>query len=329
MTKRSISDHSIFGEYKKTEDRVTAALLQVINEGGQMVVERLFGDMFDIPSNTINAIPQSYQGNSNPDGELSCDCKYNIFVESKIVPNAIKEEQLKHHLELTNPAESRFLVYITPDTLKPQILQSLNVDWMCWNDVVERLLGIIADGLAWDLLKYLIKQFELLVKHVVSHKIEDAELDGAIDDNVDNVDGYEDPEKNERVIIVGGHWGEEVAKDYGFYACQPNRYFKPAQYIAFYHQHRIKYLFEIKDAPIESTDLRKVSYVTSSSYLSKKEPHYAGDHRKCFRLELVQEFNPVIMNDKLDKNNNLCAFLQRQTYTTYDRIIKASKTSQL
>lgn len=115
MHNKSISNQSIFGEYKKPEDRVTAALLHVIQVGGQMVVERLFGDHFDIPSNEINVIPQSYQKQSNPDGEISCDSKYNIFIESKIVPDAINEKQLLGHMALTNPAQCRFLIYLTPD----------------------------------------------------------------------------------------------------------------------------------------------------------------------------------------------------------------------
>ena len=53
---REIKDISAFGEYKKPEDRVTAALLHVLNAGGQPVVERLFGDLFDLPNNDINII---------------------------------------------------------------------------------------------------------------------------------------------------------------------------------------------------------------------------------------------------------------------------------
>lgn len=77
---KSIEEISIFGEYRKPEDRVTAALLHVLNAGGQPITERLFGNLFDIPSNSINIFSQSYQGDSIPDGEISCDCKYNIPV---------------------------------------------------------------------------------------------------------------------------------------------------------------------------------------------------------------------------------------------------------
>lgn len=326
MNKRSISDHSIFGEYKKTEDRVTAALLHVINEGGQLVVERLFGDLFDIPSNNINVIPQAYHGSSNPDGELSCDCKYNIFIESKIKPNDINEKQLKNHIALTNPADNRYLIYLTPDKKKPLLLQSLMVEWLDWQTIIERLLGIIADEVVSDLVVFLIKQFIMLVEHVVYKK---REKNRCSNDHEDDALPLEEYGKEERVIIVGGHWGEDVALDYGFYACQPYRYFKPARYIAFYHQNRIKYLFEIIGEPKESERLDIISKVVTSNYLTAKEPHYDGSPRKYIELKLVSTFEPEIVNDKKDKNGKPCAFVQGQTYTTFDNIMKANKTSQL
>lgn len=324
MNKKSISNQSIFGEYKKPEDRVTAALLHVIQVGGQMVVDRLFGDYFDIPSNEINVIPQSYQKHSNPDGEVSCDSKYNIFIESKIVPNAINEKQLMGHMALTNPAQSRFLIYLTPDPVKPMLLQKFMVEWMNWEAVLEKLAEIVAEGLASELLKYLIDQFVLLVKHLVLEKKQKV----CSTDVVCDYYNY-DEDRDQRVIIVGGSWGEDVALKYSVYVCQPYRYFKPARYIAFYHHNRIKYLFEIIGTPIESVDLRSIKNLVKSDYFTIKEPHYAGDPRKHFKLELVHEFNPEIVNDKISKNRTPCAFTQKQAYTTYKKIMKAKKTSQL
>lgn len=329
MKNKSISSQSIFGEYKKTEDRVTAALLQVIQAGGQMVVERLFGDHFDIPSNEINVIPQSYQKQSNPDGEISCDSKYNIFIESKIVPGAINEKQLIKHMELTNPAQCRYLIYLTPDIEKPMLLQHFMVEWMDWETILGKLAEIVAEGLASELLEYLIKQFSIFVKHLVYDKMESRHYfgDNCFDDS--DYGEFDNYGKDKRVIIVGGRWGEDVALNYGFYACQPYRYFRPASYMAFYHQNRIKYLFEIIGDPVQTVDLRAIPDISGTDYFTVKESHYAGDLRKYFKLEIVQTFNPEIVNNKLSKNGKSCAFIQGQTYTTYDRIMKATKTSDL
>lgn len=72
-------------------------------------------------------------------------------------------------------------------------------------------------------LSYLIEQFELLITSL-----------GLYDDH------------ENRVIIVGGRWGEPIALEYNFYACQGGRSFKNAKYLAFYYAQRIQYLFEIE-----------------------------------------------------------------------------------
>ena len=56
---KSITDISIFGEYQQSENRVTAALLHILHLGGQPVVQRLFGDLFDIPSNRSMSLHKS------------------------------------------------------------------------------------------------------------------------------------------------------------------------------------------------------------------------------------------------------------------------------
>ena len=130
------------------------------------------------------------------------------------------------------------------------------------------------------------------------------------------------------VIIVGGHFSENVALNYGFYACQPNRKFRPSKYLAFYHQNRIKYLFEIIGNVKESVDIQKEPSV-QKAYFSDFEPNYKPEPRKFFKLKLHTTFKKEIKNDKTDKNGKPTAFVQGQTYTTFDKITKASKTSDL
>lgn len=316
---REIKDISAFGEYKRPEDRVTAALLHVLNAGGQPVVERLFGDLFDLPNNDINIISQSHRQELNSLGEISFDCKYKIYVESKIAPNAIDPVQLANHLKLTNPAENKYLCYITPDLDIPQELKGLPIGWLSWKDVIDYLSGILADGIAEQLLSLLIKQIIQLIKHVVYKKRRfDAKDDQSYMPILDD----------ERVIIVSGRWGEDVALNYEFYACQENRFFMPAKYIAFYHQKRIKYVFEIEEI-IDSVDISTISHIAKSNYFSVKEKNYIPQNRKYMKLRLVHTCNPEIKNDKVDKNGKPCAFIQGQTYTTYSKITTATKTSQL
>ena len=65
---------------------------------------------------------------------------------------------------------------------------------------------------------------------------------------IDNIvfSKHDEMSKANRVIIVGGHSAEGIAYQYHFYPCQPDRTFRDASYIAFYHQKRIIYVFKIK-----------------------------------------------------------------------------------
>jgi len=316
MSKQQISNKSIYGEYSKSEDRVTAALLQIMHYGGHGLVTYLFEDC-DLPSNEINVQSQVYEENSRPDGMISCDCNYEIYIESKIVRNAIKSVQLENHKKLI-VNESQWLIYITPDNICPKELNGLyHILWMNWEQVVKKLR--LYDGKD-TLLEFLINQFILLYEHVVLHVYGDIGInDNAAIDNVPT---------DQRVIIVGGRWAEEVALKYGFYACQPNRFFLPAKYMAFCYNNRIKYLFEIIRQPIESVSLNNIPEIPSI-YFINNEPNYKGDPRKVYLLNLIQEFKPEIENDNTDKNGNRCAFTQKQKYTSFQKIKSAKKTSEL
>lgn len=325
---KTITDFSIFGEYKNDEDRLTAALLQVLHYGGHSLIANLFGDILDLPSNEVNVIPQSFQGDSRPDGEITCDCHYQIFIESKIIPNTIREDQLQNHCKLANPSNGQYLLYLTPDNAKPQRLEMLSglVEWMSWDqvsDVLQSLLPTLTD----ELLKFLIRQLIMLIAHILKKTVKTKKKATAQEASDANKTRQIEPADN-NVIIVGGHWGENIALKYNFYSCQPNRFFYDARYMAFYHQNRIKELFRIVDKPIESTDIKKCPKI-SPSYFIDAEPGYMPQQRKLFLLEHIHTFDPTIQNDKVDKNGNSCAFIQRQTYTSYDRIMAATKTSEL
>lgn len=322
---RTIANHSIYGEYKKPEDKVTAALLQVLHYGGHKIVCSVFDDI-DLPSNDINVLTQIKEKDSNsiPDGVVSCDCKYKIYIESKIVQNAVVDsnehakEQLSSHSKLSKPNDAQWMIYVTPDKDRPQLLNAhQDIIWINWQTVVERLKGYeTTDGL----INFLIEQFCIYVDHIVfSKNMKHHKSKSMIFDP--------EEDKNQRVIIVGGAWGEEVALNYGFYACQSGRFFLPAKYLAFYHKKRIRYLFEIIEDPIESTILSKE--LVGNKYLTNKEPGYDNTPRKFFRLQKCKEFCPKIENDTKDKHGKPCAFTYNQRYTTYDAIIDAKKTSDL
>lgn len=319
-----VKNTSIFGEYSKSEDRVTTALLQILHIGAHDLVAYVFPEL-DLPSNAINVYSQVVNSNSRPDGEISCDCHYHIYIESKIVPNSMnrshEKTQLGNHIKLISGGNSRYLVYITPDKVCPNNLLGLkDVVWINWATIIERLEGYSNSD---SLLTFLIEQFKLLVNHLVNSKRGNGIANLGI--------MFSEEERvaaDKRVIIVGGAWGESIALKYGFYACQEGRFFQPAKYLAFCFKNRIQYLFEIVGIPQDSVVLTTISDI-DPLYFKDEEPNYNGLPRKYFKLKKIHEFVPAIQNDCRDKNNKPCAFVQRQTYTEYDVIMKAQKTSEL
>lgn len=316
-----IEDYAIFGEYKNPEDKVTAALLQVLHHGGQEIVCSVF-DGIGVPSNDIVVESQVSKEETRPDGLVSCDCKYKIYIESKIVCNVLKndheQKQLEANKKLSSPADNQWMIYVTPDEDTPKELGNTPIIWVNWQTIVDRLKGYDSKD---TLVSFLIEQFCLYVDKIVFNKKKGSRSNGWV------VSSDPQADKDQRVIIVGGAWGEDVALDYGFYACQANRYFLPAKYLAFYHKNRIENLFEIEDTPVESIVLTEE--FVDKDYFVKKDINYDQTPRKYFKLKHIKRLEPVIENDSVDKNGKPCAFVQGQRYTTYDAIMNAKKTSEL
>ena len=296
---RSIAYQSIFGEYHKDEDRVTAALLQILRIGGSELMHAVFDDLDINFEAEVNAQVKG-QTKSRPDGELKAN--YHLFIESKIdIWKKTKHNllQLQNHITLAQ-TEKASLLYITVDQKKTaDIAIYPDVYWTNWQEVVTRLKNYKSD-FNNEVMSFLANQFEILIDNVVFSKN----------------DGYT---KNNRVIIVGGHFAEDVACKYHFYSCQPNRKFREASYIAFYHQKRIKYVFKIKSIhDVES--LEEVQNILPNYYVLTdvdKEPH------TFFELEDADVLPHIV------EHKQFGPFVQRQRYTSIEKLRKAACTDDL
>lgn len=298
--KRSIAYQSIFGEYHNDEDRVTAALLQILRIGGAELMNAVFDD-FDINLEAEVNSQVGSKGKSRPDGELSAN--YHLFIESKItrwVSSTHNLSQLQNHVALANKEHAN-LLYITVDKDRPTDLNKYpSVFWTNWQEVVERLKNYKSD-FNNEVMSFLSSQFEILIDNIVFSKN----------------DGFT---KANRTIIVGGHFAEDVALNYHFYSCQPNRSFRDASYIAFYHQKRIKYVFKIKGNYQQVNSLEDVRDKLPKGYsltAIDKEPH------TFFELEDAEDLPNVITH------KDLGPFVQRQRYTSIDKLRKAKTTKDL
>ncbi len=307
MAKKSISYQSVFGHYKTEENMVTAALLHILKEGGEDLINYILDARTQaLPSSEITVLSQVKGVGSVPDAVLTANYSFKLLIESKIKKNALKnspqaKQQYQAHLKQCHkPGDT--LIYITPDQSRPAMLNGMEL-WYSWREIMDLLEGFRPQDNN-PVLEYLIGQFHILLE------------------NLNVCDFVKD-----RVIIVGGNWGEQVALDYSLYICQNRRFEANAKYLAFACKNRIKYVFEIVKGPHNDVDLRYCP--EAAKYLKDKEPLYKGELRQVFELKQQQQLEHPIINDTIDKNGKRCAFIRRQTYTTLEKIEQAKYTSQL
>lgn len=294
----SISNKSIFGEYGVGENQVTAALLQLLHLGGTELIGYLFEDV-DLDLG-VHVNTQVVKKDCHPDGEIFSN--FHIYIESKITTLRQKghdEMQLKNLVATAN-SEGASILYITNDKKLPKELESYSeISWMSWSDVINRL-QTFTPKFNKELMAFMIEQFVLLVNNKVygSRTI--------------------DPDKGRRVIIVPGRLGESIAAQYCVYACQPDRTFKPADYLAFYWNKRIRNVYKIVEGPTQVESIVGISKQVSHD----NEPH------TLFRLEPYKDENGAEVELNV-RHEEPSAFTQRQRYVTIESLLSASNTQEL
>lgn len=299
-----IASSSVFGEYSGKENRVTAAFLHILDLGGEPLLRYVLGVANEsLPDSEIKIgtqqVTNAAKGKSVFDGVISCDFKFDYIVESKVDNNPLTIDQVNKYHQAYQANHKLFA--LTSDVTIPNSLHTGDI-WLNWTMLVNALKEYNEEN-ENEVLSYLIDQFVLLLN---------------------NLQLYDEWEN--RVIVVGGSFGEDVALNYGFYACQNNRFFRKAKYMAFAYDNHIRNLFEIVGGPFNDIDIQKEKNI-SQDYFVNKEPFYKSEKRELFWLKKVSILN--ILNDTTDKNGRRLAFTQRQTYTTYDKITTATVTSEL
>ncbi len=301
-----IQDKSIFGEYNNAENRITSAFLHIIRIGGENIIRYVFGSKgIEIPDNDIAVSTQENNKAGIVDGIISCNFSFEIQIESKINGN-INDWQLERYKKAKSQS-SRQLVYFIPDnTHNVGLLQG--IPYFTWTELDGIMNDYLKeyDGIIGEVEKYLINQFKLLLEN---YKL----IDKAAN----------------RVIIVGGAFGEEIAKKYKFYICQNNRFFKNAEYLAFYHNKAISSLFRVeKGYPKNDVNLRDKTLGLPEDFFEKYEKYYnEKDVREVFKLSEEITMPNVIKHEV--HNRKFYPFVRKQKYVSFASIENAKYTSEL
>lgn len=105
---KNITEQSVFGTYFQTENQVTSALLKILETdcgGGSLLDEILqrIDEGNGLPEKTLKIETQSHIDDTDihsiPDGLISCNYAFNIYIESKL-SDVINLTQLENHKKL-------------------------------------------------------------------------------------------------------------------------------------------------------------------------------------------------------------------------------------
>ncbi|RRJ90751.1 hypothetical protein [Flavobacterium macacae] len=304
-----IESHSVFGHYSQTENRVTAALLQILKMGGTEFIGKVISELDDIefPSSEINIVTQEKENKNVYDGLLECNFSFRVLVESKIKQETINVRQLEGLIDnAKNPND--YILFISPENKKPEILNSYSnkIYWANWKGI----LGILKDlNPKSEPLNFLILEFEKYLDFLNL-------LEVVTDD--------------ERVQIAAGSWGEPVALKYNFYACQNNRTIKKSRFLAFYNNRGIHTIFEILGDPKNNVNLLKSTDPDVINYLHENEPNYpSNEERQFYKLKLYNGNLDIGHFGKNKKGKKTAYTMGVFRYTTIDRILKARTTEEI
>ena len=310
-----IENHSIFGSYSQTENRVTAALLQILKAGGTKFIENVIGaidDDIDFPPSDVKIVTQERENSNVYDGKLECKFSFLVLIESKL-SKGIDKKQLKGLINNAKKNEQDYdniyILYITthPDHVKPDELYcdnpKIKICLTNWKKINKILQDTIPNT---ELIDFLIIEFEKYL------------------DSLDLLDPWE-----QRVQIAAGSWGERIAKEYGFYACQNDRPRKESKYLAFYHRKRISTLFEIDGTPENNRDITTIDDEKVRKYFDdgiEDRNTVSGSKRQFYKLKYKKNLN-IEHTGKKGKGSAYTMGAFR--YTTIDKIENAKTTDEL
>ena len=296
-----IQDKSIFGEYDKLENRITAAFLHLLRVGGEKLICYLFKNKLEnFPSSEIFINTQTPNDTGVADGIIKCDFSFNIQIECKLT-GCVDQNQLERYKQ--NRKFNDYLVYV----VKEDNNQITDIPFFTWTELDTLLSEYIQTQSINDIELYLIEQFKMMLE------------------NNDLVDKY-----NQRVIVVAGGWGKCIAEKYHFYVCQNHRSFRRAKYLAFYHDKKIEHLYEILGEPVDDVNLMDPSFNISAEYFEKDDPNYQNsDRRKLFKLNEKNLLKCPIIHNSINENGRIGAYTQKQRYVSFNSICNAKTTNDL
>jgi hypothetical protein len=330
---------SIFSTYSQGENRVTSTMLAVFERLSSYTLTSILQILLD--DSTIELMKFTNQvklgkAKSVPDAEIKGMFRY--LVETKIKVNSVVKKQIEEHLNSLPEIQSidTKLIVITPDEECPQILSDIREkDNRLYFTNFFTLLEAINKVLEQN---YLINEREVYLLTELKLFIETE--DGLLPDDY-----------SQKVVIIPA---SKIAKDdyskYKLYICQPNRSFQKSNYLGLYFDKCIfrevpKILaiienIDIKNTKLSVNDIVMIDENFDRNYILERFTNFqkefqgsGGANKVIFlsknELEGTIMLKQDIKNNKRSFSNKVTAFIQKQRYTSLDRLQKAEYKSDL
>lgn len=312
---------SIFSTYSTGENRVTASLLAVLRSLSLDRIQRLLGALLEQAEfELVRFENQPAKGGKGvPDAIIHASIR--LLVETKIERNAINAQQVKRHLERLDKATeaTRLLLVITPDDLRPTLLDSLNDERIVWSSFVA--LDQAIDELLDDKYEVTSEREAFLLRELQNMLA----AEGLLASNNDVV-----------VVAARNAWPEY--NEIHAYVCQPNRPFQKVSRVAFYTKGKIHPLvpkiLEMHDEVAMIAGQATGPLGELVQRLIEEQRREEGESYKVLLLSPPESPETLhlpgpIPNDLKSKAGKPTAFTMGQRYIASDRLLTAKTTSDL
>lgn len=312
---------SIFSTYSTGENRVTASFLAVLRCLSLDRMSRLLGSLLEQSEfELIHFENQPSKGGTGvPDAIIQSSVR--LLLETKTERNAVNLPQLKRHLERLDKSseETALLLVLTPDDVRPKILDKLNDARFAWASFA--MLDQAIDEMIGAKYEVVSEREAFLLRELQSMLGAENLLANAND-----------------VAVVAARSAWPEYNELHAYVCQPNRSFQQVTRLGFYSKGVIYPLVPKILATFDEVEMRKNAHAGELGVLVnkllKEEARPIGGLFKVLLLsapdspDTLTLVNPI-SNDKRSKSGKPTAFTMGQRYVSSEALKLAKTTSDL
>lgn len=326
----------LFSTYRQGENRVTSSMLAVFERVGLSVTETILARASG--ESTLETVVFTNQHSTGkgivPDARIAADFTY--LFEVKTTRNAIQDpEQLTGHLQFLDEesgkkTSKRFLFVLTPDPVRPQIVEELadmRVVWFNFAALHDAITEVLDDALSApsERDRFLLRELQALF-----------EAEGLI--------------THDDVVVVAAGIAHGEYLESSAYICQPDRFFRPGlTHLGFYaggaiqpqiarvHARESRVLFTYAEADRRKTQGGNEARIGEIiRWALDTEVREEGEEYMVFLLSGPEDADTVrlsapLVNDKVASSGRPWAWTMSQGYTSLVALTRpgVSRTSDL